>query len=1253
MSTPILTQTNPYIGPRAFQINERLYGRDRERTRLLNILIAERIVVLYSPSGAGKTSLIQAGLIPALANEDFRVQPVIRVGLDTRSLLPAEPAASARDSLLSTLLQNRSANTESAGAPNRYVLSTMLSLEALRRPEQQQPLATLARLTLPEYFARRLTKADPSIAVVLIFDQFEEILTVDPADEAAKHVFFAQVGELLRDRRFWALFALREDYLAGLDPFVRPIPTRLTTRYRLDLLTAEAAHQAIRRPARRRGVDFTNEAVSKLVDDLRTTRIQLPSGEVATQPGMYVEPVQLQVVCYRLWERRFENSDLPDPAGSHIVVEDIAAAGDVNQVLAEYYAEHVEGIAAATGVSERAIRDWVDRQLITDQETRGQVLHATTSSAGLNNRAIALFIEAHLVRAEKRGGATWYELAHDRLIEPIRADNLRWREAHLSMFQRQSALWDQQGRPDGLLLRDAALTDAEAWADAHGADVSPVDAEFLQRCRQARKVAERERRRNLWILRLGIGAFVLFLCASAALVFAINRQQEAVRQQLIADDARGEAVKQRDNAEARGRAARSSEARLLAAQATSVITTNSELGVLLALEAAEREQLAIAGTSEQHSPAVEAALRAVATRAPARYYSHTSALASLGLPDRAFWEDASLQNADVHAAALSPDGARIASAVARFGFVRDVEGGDVTVLSGHDKPIRQISFSPDSQRIVTASDDGTVRIWDANTGYGLAIFRDHQAPVSTATWSHDGTWVASADVEGGILFWRVDSGAQEQQIAHTSPVSRVAFSNDDRQLVVADGDGWITVYDIQTGESRWSYPAHPIATSAAWSPDDRSIVSTGIDSVLIWDADTGELKAELKRQSDASVGNTGLVSPAQAHSEDANDASFSPDGKRIVTAGRGGDLVVWDSTTGQEIQLLPKPDTELYTAAFDAAGTHVLAAGSNNYMPLWSLGIPSLRSQAGRLNDAAISPDGHMAVTAGEDGSIGIWDATNGVQLRLLRGHLGPVSALSYNHDGSLIASAGYDGTAKLWNSTTGGELRTLRGHTGAIRSVAWSPTEEQLVTASSDGTVRIWDAATGTEQSVFPNHDDVGSASFSPDGTKLLIAGPQAAQVWNIASQQLEHSFEGSLDGVWKATYSPSGQQIVAVSGRADALVWNTETQALEYTLPAEAAALLSAEYSPEGDRIVTGSADGTVQVWDAATGTKLASMRRTTATALYARFDPTGQHIIIANADGSAFIEYARFEDALAFVRQLKLRDFTLAERASILGE
>lgn len=552
--------TNPYVGPRAFRRQERLYGRDREARQLFDLLIAERIVLLHAPSGAGKTSLVQAGLIPLLEQDGFAVPPVMRV-----NRLPLTP--------------------DLPPETNRYVLSLLLYLDTGLPVEAQSDEPQLAALTLDDYLQERQELLSGGRYPIFIFDQFEECLTLDPYDHEAKHAFFAQLGAALRNRGRWALFAIRDDFVAGLEPYLRPLPTRLNNHFHLDLLDRSAAAEAIRKPAEQHEISFDPDAAAHLIKDLSKVQIQRLDGAVESMPGPYVEPVQLQVVCRRLWDRLQESGRLEDGISD----ADVAEMGEVSQALSGYYRDTVFRAALEARVEERDIREWVGNQLITEQGIRGQVLHTPGKSQGLKNEAIAGLVQAHLVRQEERRGVLWYELAHDRLIEPVQRDNRLWREENLSRLQMQAEMWQKNGRDTTLLLTHTALKEAEAWAEANRANMTALDHEFLRACRKnqailnmerereemerhkqrqelqaakeraeaEQKLADVERQRaatqarlNLVFRRLTIALGALFIIAVAATIFANRASREAQASELLAQTNAAAAAVARVTAEA-------------------------------------------------------------------------------------------------------------------------------------------------------------------------------------------------------------------------------------------------------------------------------------------------------------------------------------------------------------------------------------------------------------------------------------------------------------------------------------------------------------------------------------------------------------------------------------------------------------------------------------------------------------------------------------------------------------------------------
>ena len=217
--------SNPFVGPRSLHYGEAIHGRTREIHDLASLLVAERIVLLYSPSGAGKSSLLEAGLRPELERREFDLFRTIRVGFD----LP-----------------------DATEVRNRYLYSALLSLEEGRPREARLSASRLAEITLDDYLGELFADRPADREPCLIFDQFEELVTLDPSDQPAKEVFVSELGVALRDRGRWALLSMREDFIAQLDPYLHLVPTRLAARYRLDLLGPRAAREAAQRTGRRR-----------------------------------------------------------------------------------------------------------------------------------------------------------------------------------------------------------------------------------------------------------------------------------------------------------------------------------------------------------------------------------------------------------------------------------------------------------------------------------------------------------------------------------------------------------------------------------------------------------------------------------------------------------------------------------------------------------------------------------------------------------------------------------------------------------------------------------------------------------------------------------------------------------------------------------------------------------------------------------------------------------------------------------------
>lgn len=312
-----------------------------------------------------------------------------------------------------------------------------------------------------------------------------------------------------------------------------------------------------------------------------------------------------------------------------IELEDVLALGSVDDALADFYTDRVDAVSRATGVSEREIRQWIEETLISDQQFRTQALEGPGHRGGEVLRALE---DAHLIRAESRRGALWYELSHDRLVEPILGANEAWRGEHLSSVQVRASEWDQLARPDGLLIAGPVLVDALEWAKTRPEALLDVDREFLEACEEKERQAlliERTSRRNRILALLAAGLAAL---ATAGLIFALvqgreanlqTRRAEAAAQQALEQE--GLADRQRQIAETEGaravaaleeakrQEAIATEQRMLAESETAR-AVESEQATLEALGEAERQE-AIADEQRRVAESEATAARAAEARA--------------------------------------------------------------------------------------------------------------------------------------------------------------------------------------------------------------------------------------------------------------------------------------------------------------------------------------------------------------------------------------------------------------------------------------------------------------------------------------------------------------------------------------------------------------------------------------------------------------------------------------------------------------
>jgi tetratricopeptide (TPR) repeat protein len=392
----------PFVGPRPFKREDAplFFGRTDEADELLSLVVADREVLLYAQSGAGKTSLLNAGLTPLLEKEGFEVLPVARVRYET------------------------SEEIETRQVANVYVFNVLTGWSALAHNVTQLNAMTLADFL--NQLPPQLDKEGLPRPRLLIFDQFEELFTFYPERVGDRRGFFEQVRDALnKNRLLRVMFAMREEYIAELTPYAAILPEKLRTRFRLERLREPTALEAVTGPLTHSRFSFAPGVAEKLVQDLLQVNV---GTKTHTVRGEYVEPVQLQVVCDALCRR------LP-PNISVITLDHLQDFGNVNEALANFYKECLKQTTRTTHVWGGRLRRWFGRTLITPEGVRDTVRQGPTETGGLPNRAVRKLEELHLIRGEERPGrGRWYELIHDTFIRPIQEVN-RIADRHMHLFQ--------------------------------------------------------------------------------------------------------------------------------------------------------------------------------------------------------------------------------------------------------------------------------------------------------------------------------------------------------------------------------------------------------------------------------------------------------------------------------------------------------------------------------------------------------------------------------------------------------------------------------------------------------------------------------------------------------------------------------------------------------------------------------------------------------------------------------------------------
>ncbi|MGB6301402.1 MAG: hypothetical protein WBF90_35195 [Rivularia sp. (in: cyanobacteria)] len=1107
-------------------------GREKD----INLLIGKisrsdkKLILIHGESGVGKSSIVNAGLVPALQNRAIGDQIAVPIVLQVYTDWVRELGKSLSEAMF-------------IDTPIQYYGKELSAFAYPTTP-----------ITIPSILEQLRDNANNHLITVLIFDQLEEFFFVCN-ERSQKEEFDNFICECLNIAFVKIIFSLREDYLHHLLDLKRlskqdSINNNILDkdiRYQVNNLSAEDARKVIQKLTERSEYNIEPALIDSLVEDL--------SSEIGE-----VRPIELQVVGAQLQDERITTLAKYEPYRP-------------NKLIERYIKEIIKDCGSENEQSALLVL-----YLLTDEnhkrpfKTKAELIAELAEFDSGENLELVLEILVRSGLVVLFADITErYQLIHDYLVYLIRSfqqeeliqtqltqlrNQVQQREAEITRLhselrkKKQSTTVDTQPHESVDLFTE--LKELRKREEVSRRSIEKLSAELEQQKLQAQlteslqqqKISEVRVNRSLKIALAGSITAIFALTASTIMSVYLWRQSLISEIQAISASAEELATSGKDfDALKQGlKAAKKFKTAFL----PDAYTKAQVMTALHQVVPQIREQETINGhlsgvNSVAFSPINNLIASGSADNSVKLWYpngklfrtlsGHTDVVNSVTFsPDGTTVASASqdrtvkLWTVDgrenitnitllghenvVNSVAFSPNGRIIASgSTDNTVKLWNRQGELIKTLFGHNDAVLQVAFSPDNQIIASASSDKTIKLWDKN-GNNIRTFSGHRDAITSIAWSNDGKIIASASLDNTVKLWNPQGKLLKVIKAHSEAITAVNFSPDNQIIATVSTDKTVKLWRWKDGILLGTLKGHKDwVNDVIFSPDNKTLASASRDkTVKLW------------YWQDLLLGNL------KTHSGAVTSVSFSPNGNLIASGSTDKTIKLW-TRNGTQIKTLQPYQEEIWDVSFSPDGEVFASAGKDKTIKLWQKNGKLIKTIAAHNNvilSLAWSSKGDIFASASKDKTVKLW-RRNGELITTLTEHQQAVNWVSFSRNGEFIASASDDNTVKIWHKS-GKLLHTLKGHKSSVFGVSWSNKRNILASASLDGTVKLWNSYGELQQTLIAEGEKFIGVTFSPDGKLLAATSEDKIKLWQRDGTLLI-TLKADREEFTSISFSPDGE--------------------------------------------------------------------------------------------------------------------------------